>query len=338
MWTPPRVPLRVDDAAIPRPRPMKKTTVVAAVLALVGATALVVRWSKFRSENGARATPPAAAVSSATSHVTSQAAAPSDRSNAKRGAASGALAATPPETAAASPATPEEKAARVAKIKRDYDEIRAKASADYSAAGPAFPGGLNAFLRQLALLEREKRADFAQVLSPRELEELEMRESAAGNLVERLLGATTATPEQRRAVFQLQRAHEDRFALTFDLTPPALLEREAARQQTQEKIRAVLGDALFGAWLAGEGGDYALSVAFGVKNHLPPTAPLELWRAKNDYTLRRLELATQKLGADQQRAAQTALLQQAEARVIQIVGPSVLRDARTGVLGWLPRK
>jgi hypothetical protein len=55
----------------------------------------------------------------------------------------------------------------IARIESDYDEIRAKAAADYAAAGKAFPGGLNAFLRQLALLEREKGADLDKELTAR---------------------------------------------------------------------------------------------------------------------------------------------------------------------------
>jgi hypothetical protein len=247
--------------------------------------------------------------------------------------------ARPLETPAPRGLTAGEKAACIEKIKRDYDEIRAKASADYTAAGAAFPGGLNAFLHQLALLEREKRADLAAVLSPQELEELEMHETAAGQNVERLLGPTHATVEQRRTVFRLQREFEDKFALTFDLTPRALLEREAARQQMQEQIRAVLGDDLFGSWLFGEGEDYALFVAFAVRHNLPPTAPLELRQVKNEYALRRLELnAVKNMTEDQRRIARAELARQTEARVMSIIGQSALQAGRKGILSWLPKK
>ena len=235
--------------------------------------------------------------------------------------------------------TAEEKAARIEKIKRDYDDIRAKTSADYSAAGASFPGGLNAFLRQLALLEREKRADFAAVLSPEELEQLEMKETNAGLLVERLLGSTSATPEQRRAVFRLQLAFEDRFALTFDLTPAALLERETARQQMQQQIRGVLGDELFATWLNGEGEDYAAFVAFAARYGLPPSVSFDLRQVKNDFIRQRLELnAAQGMSPSQLRAAQAALVQQTEARVIQIVGPGAAQAGRADILSWLPRR
>ena len=238
--------------------------------------------------------------------------------------------------------TPAEKAARIEKINRDYDEVRLKTSADYSAAGASFPGGLNAFLRQLALLEREKHADLATVLSPAELEDYEMRETAAGQLVQKLLGDTAATDAQRRAVFRLQRAFEDQFALTFDVTPPALLQRETARHALQEQIHAVLGDALFGAWLQGEGGEYAQFTKFAAAQGLPLEAPLQLWRAKNEFTRRRLEINAQnserRMSPEQMRAAQAALTQQTEARVLAIIGQGAMQTARTEVLGWLPRR
>lgn len=308
---------------------MKKNIVAGAAVALLVTAAVVVSWRRTAGRIGVPAATSKGPVPSRAPIKTNTEATQPVRTTESSATADASKA---PVLSAA------EKAARIAKIKRDYDEIRTKASADYTAAGASFPGGLNAFLRQLALLEREKRADFATVLTPRELEDLEMRETTAGNLVERLLGATRATLEQRRAVFQLQRAFEDQFALTFDVTPRALLERESARQQTQEKIRTVLGDELFSAWLHGEGEDYAQNVAFAARNNLPPGTALELWRAKNDYTVRRLELTAQKSGPEQQRAAQAALAQQIEARVMQIVGPALLQDARKDVLGWMPKR
>lgn len=237
---------------------------------------------------------------------------------------------------AASPLSPAEKAARVEKIKKDYEEIRTKAAADYSAAGPKFPGGLNAFLRQLALLEREKRADLAAMLSPRELEDLELRETLAGQQVQRWLGDSAATDEQRRAVFRLQREFDERFALTFDVTPKALLERETARHRLQEQMRELLGDALFASWLRGEGPDYAGFVSFAAREELPADIPLSLWRAKNEFIRRRLELAAQPMSPQQLASAQAALARDIEARVLGILGPAAMVSARKEILNWLP--
>jgi hypothetical protein len=231
-----------------------------------------------------------------------------------------------------------EKSARLEKIRADYDEITAKISTDYGVAGDKFPGGVNAFLRQLALLAREKHADLAAFLTPRELEDVEMRDTPAGQAVQRQLGDTAATDEQRRAAFELERMFEDKFALTFDLSPAALLARESDRVATQAKIRDALGDNLFGAWLRGEGTEYASTVAFAQQQGLAPGVPLDLWRVKNDFLLAQLELkARLDLSPAQLRDASAGLVNQATLRVTSLIGAAALANASNDVVGWLPR-
>lgn len=231
------------------------------------------------------------------------------------------------------------KVARVEKILRDYDEVRAKVALEYAAAGKAFPGGLNGFLRQLALLEREKRADLAAVLTPAELEDLELRETNAGRTVQRLLGDTAATDEQLRAVFRQQWAFEDRFALTFDLSPSALLERETARKEVNEKIRATLGAELFAAWLRGEGAEYLQMEELARHQGLPVEASLQLWQVRTEFTLNRLKLsAAAAMSAAQRQAAQATLVRQTEIRLIGILGAGSVQLERDSVFKWLPKR
>jgi hypothetical protein len=233
-----------------------------------------------------------------------------------------------------------EKLGRVEKIRRDYEEVRARAAADYAATDRDAAGGLQGFLRQLALLEREKRADLAAVLTPRELEDLERRETPAGQTVQRLLGPTTASEEQRRAVFQLQREFEDRFALTFEFTPAALLERETARQQLNEKVRAVIGDALFlTAWLSGEGPEDVRLTELVSQQGLPVETGIALWRIKAEFLRRRMEItAASGTSVAQRRAAQTTLVQQIEVRLIGVLGTGLVQLQRDQALQWLPKR
>ena len=166
-----------------------------------------------------------------------------------------------------------------------------------------------------------------------------MVETPAGQLVTRLLEPTPASAEQRRTVFQLQRDYDERFALTFDLTPRGLFDREAARQHLQEQVRTVLGDGMFGSWLAGEGGEFPQLVALATQHGLAPSVPLEVWRVKNEFTLRRLEIAAQPGNSpDQVRAVQAALGQQTLARLTAIVGPVALEAGRGNLFGWVPKR
>jgi len=239
--------------------------------------------------------------------------------------------ARPAPVATANPAAL--KAERVKKILHDYEDIQAKMAADYGAAGQSFPGGLNAFMQQLALLEREKRADLAKVMAPQELEDYEISDTAAGQRMRTLLDGTAAAEEQRRAAFRAELEFNDQYGYTLDVSPAALHARETARQATQEKVRAVLGDELFGQWLQRDDPGYAGIVAWVRQQSLGDTAALALWRVKNDYMARKLEIEAQPDDTTEMRRA--AALEEARAKASAIAGPAALESATTDVVGWL---
>ncbi len=232
--------------------------------------------------------------------------------------------------------TPAERAALVEKIRRDYDEIRAKMSAEFAAAGAAFPGGVSAFLRQLALLEREMHADVAKVLLPRELEDYEMRETTTGKTQLQRLAGLQVTEETQRAAFRLRKQFDDRFALAFDVTPSALLERERARQEMLGRLRLVVDEATFDALVGPEDVSYAGLRALAAQQGLPPKVAADIWRMKNDYTVRKLEIIAQAgLSTEQRTAMQAALAAQIRSNVSALVGPDAV-VAGGDALGWLP--
>ena len=230
----------------------------------------------------------------------------------------------------------EEKSGRVEKIRRDYEEMRTKISAEYAAAGAAFPGGLNGFLRQLALLEREMRADLAQVLTVTELEDYEMRETTTGkNLAQRLVGLSVAE-ETRRAVFRMMREFDDRFSLVFDVSPPALLERTRVQQAMWEKVRAQIGDKAFGQFARPDDASWAEIQAEAARLGWPEKVSDELWRIKTELVLRRLEIAAQPgLTAEQRTVMRAAHGAQTRSRVVALTGPEVLVPG-SAAFGWVP--
>lgn len=229
-----------------------------------------------------------------------------------------------------------DKVAALQKIRRDYEEIRAKMSAEYGAAGEKFPGGLNAFLRQLALLEREMHRDFAGVLTPAELEDYEMQASVTGQTLQQRLMGMAVTDGQKRAVYRVQREFDDQFALVFDVTPVALVERVKMQAAAREKIRAVLGDENYAAWLRMEDPSYAAMRLMAIEQGLSAKAVTDLWRAKDDWVQRKLEIVAQEgLTPEQRKAMQAALAEQIRSRVAVLVGTAVMKPG-TDAFGWLP--
>lgn len=245
--------------------------------------------------------------------------------------------AAPAETKASSPARAlsAEKKARLEQIRRDYGEIRAKMVQEYGAAGQKFPGGLNAFLRQLALLEREMHADFAKALTPEELEDYEMQESTTGKAIEQRVADLRLTDEQKRVVYRVQREFDDRFALVFDVSPAALLERMKAQLIAREKIRATLGDEAYAKWLRAEDPGY-FALQKMVQEQGLRIAVDDLWRIKDDWTQRKLEIAADsRLSPEQQAGMQAALAEQTRSRVLALVGSHAVQSA-TEAFSWLP--
>lgn len=249
----------------------------------------------------------------------------------------------PPPAAAERPSAPglsgAEKAARVEKIRRDYEEMTARFAAEFTAAGANFPGGLNGYLRQLALLEREKHNDLGAVLGAAELEELELRETFSGKAVQKALGTTAAGDELKHAVFRIRKEFDDKYALIFDLSPAALLARETERQAAQEKILAVLGPELSFAWLREEGPDFSEIATFVGQQNLGRETALEVWRIRNEVARRNLAATLQpNTNPEAVAASRAATAAGARERLTAVVGPVAAQAVGPGVFRWLPAK
>lgn len=231
-----------------------------------------------------------------------------------------------------------EKAERIARIRDDYEEHARKLGAEFAAAGENFPGGLSAYLRQLALLEQEKWKDYAALLSSQELEDLELQETRAGKLVQRWLADAPISDEQRRTAFRLQREFDHKHALVFDLAPAALLAREAERYEVQEKILRALGREGFAAWMRSDGAYYDNFARFVAQHGLIADKATELWRLKNQFTLQTLANEGRTGASDEERElARVALVEATRERIQAMVGASAMNSADPAVFAWLPR-
>ena len=110
--------------------------------------------------------------------------------------------------------------------------------------------------------------------------------------------------------------------------------REQARQKTMDAIRTVLGDGLFTTWLQRDDAAYQRFAALAEQQQ-QQGAELELWRAKNDFTLQYLNLRVQNLSADQFKAGINTLRLQSESRVAAIIGTGGVQRGGKAVFDWL---
>lgn len=136
---------------------------------------------------------------------------------------------------------PPDKAALIASVESDYAEI----SADSYQDGLAWPMlGTDEDRDRRQLIEEEKRADIAAVLTPEELERYDLHLSSTANSVRNRLRSIEPTEEEFRAVYELQKEFDDRFGA---IRRPASREveqaRSAASRELEEQIKTALGEA-----------------------------------------------------------------------------------------------
>jgi hypothetical protein len=107
----------------------------------------------------------------------------------------------------------------------------------------------------------------------------------------------------------------------------------------QEQIRAVLGDPLFGSWLAGGSELHARAVAFAAEHGVSPQIAYDLRRTREDYSLRVLALhATRDLPRNQFDITRRQLAEEARVRTRAILGPVLYQTASAELLDWLPQE
>ncbi|MBL9212704.1 MAG: hypothetical protein JNL92_19740 [Opitutaceae bacterium] len=132
---------------------------------------------------------------------------------------------------------PPAKIALVERINDDYAEMTAQVRA--AANGIILPEDRE----KLALLEREKRADLAAILTPQELEDYEMRSSP---ITQRLRSAMTwmnATEEEFRTVFRLHQQLGDPLSYTMGLRNPVNFQE---RRERDQRLASAIASALGG--------------------------------------------------------------------------------------------
>lgn len=228
------------------------------------------------------------------------------------------------------PATP---AARVAVILRDYEEMTAQVEAALRAEG-ASRATIEALHARLALLDRERRADLAPLLSPAEVEAIDLRASQPGRRLRTALADLPVTDDELRALFRLQRAHDEKFPLSLSLDDA--FARTAARAALNAAFHATLGDDRFAAYMTREEPDYAKFLALAAVEKLPPSTAYLLWELKQDSLARAAEIAARPgLTPAQRAAAMTAAGQQLEARLASLVRPAALLAADPATFGLL---
>lgn len=227
---------------------------------------------------------------------------------------------------------PPGKIAALQQIEADYSEM----SAQLRAAADGIR--LAEDREKHALLEREKQADLAALLSPAELESYQMRNAHTTRRLSRAMALMDATEAEFRAVYRVRKAFDDR------LTTQRISEQVAAGsysgdpaapaiQQLAADLRAALGDARYADYERAGNYEYQNLTYIAQRENVPLEAAHRAFSVRDHVARESTRIhGDATLAADEKRAALKALAQDTRTQLLATLGPSAgpayLRHAR----------
>jgi hypothetical protein len=207
-----------------------------------------------------------------------------------------------------------EKLDRIADILEEYQMKRSLAF-----GSPALSG------QRLQELEKAQNQEIAQILTPQEFEEYNLRQGSAANQLAYQLQAFDPSEEEFRAIAHIRGRFRDQTQYQRNSTPEQMKGRSEAEKQMNEQIAAALGPTRYADYVRAT--DYSFQQTSNVVDRLglPKQVAVDLYDAAKDFQSRRDQLLR---GATGGSGIPTDALRQLEAEAKERVGTLLGGDPR----------
>ncbi len=174
----------------------------------------------------------------------------------------------------------EDKIDQLAKIERDYSEMSAEAWA--KRRGNIVVSN-DTMMQTQQLMEQEKLADMAAVLTPEELAQYELRNSQAARTLINNLRNVDITEAEYARLYQAQKAFNDANPRRTTMDQNTFAQRQTAQLALNEEARAVLGEERFYSFLEGSDYQYAnVAKAFAGHPAVTPAISYQVYRLQTE--------------------------------------------------------
>jgi hypothetical protein len=218
---------------------------------------------------------------------------------------------------------PPEKIRQFEAINKDYEELAAEVRGE--TLGVVFPEDE----AQLELLEKERQADLARMLSPEELEEYELRASRTASGLRSQLAAFDPSEAEFRALFQVQQAYEERYK-------GRTLTADESREAREAMVAEVLSPERFEEYRVTTAGAYQPLSNLVSQLKLPTQTVSEVLGVQWDITRRATAVRNDAALTTTQREAQlAALARDATDRLTKSLGAEGYQHYRASIANWL---
>lgn len=187
----------------------------------------------------------------------------------------------------------------------------------------------------LRLLEQERRADLAKVLTPDELDLYDLYLSSSAESLRRQLGSFQPTEAEFRALFAIQRAADEKRNDGNVNLPGVTFIRTSSDQATREQIRAALEPSRAAELERFQDMGYRAAVEIAQHYSLPADIPEKVYQLQKQYQDRMRTPPAPDTDRAALLAARQALGQEAAAEFTRLLGPEGLDAYRQTGGTWL---
>ena len=210
-----------------------------------------------------------------------------------------------------------EKIAQLAALQQRYQEQRSEIFSQVRTGGM-----LPEEREKVAAIDKAMHAELAQLLTPAELVDYDLRLSNTASQLRYSLSAFNATEAEFRAIFKLQSAFDQQFGTSYQgQTPEEMRARSEAQAQLRRDIEAALGADRFADYERAQDYNYRQSTELVARLQLPPQTANTLFALQLD-TQQRATALRREMGANPAASAAqlTTLAAEAEAKITALLG------------------
>lgn len=226
---------------------------------------------------------------------------------------------------------PSAKVAAIRLLQRDYSELTSQVRE--SMKGVA----LTEDREKLSYLEKEKRADLIQLLTPDELFEYDKRNSPSASEIKGKLRYFEATEDDFLKLYQLQKAFDEKYGRD-NLSGAQEDRRRNAEKELKAQFESALGSERYADYLIFTDGNYSNARYFASENNVPVETAKSLVATQRDFKQRAETIRNNTaLAQDQKNRELTALLTEAETKITALVGTDNVAKYKRNAGAWMEK-
>ena len=220
----------------------------------------------------------------------------------------------------------DEKINALATIERDYSEI----NFEMWAKGRGGAGGNRAAAQSQELMEQEKLADYAAVLTPEELKQYQMRSSSSAQSLMNNLRTVDVSEAEYARLFELRKRFDDANPMRPNMDTALFAQRQVQQMALNEEAREVLGEERFYAYLAEADRQYGqVAQALSAQGPVPPATSYQVYQLQHEIQRRVNQAARNGQMSKEKTEEVRTWIEAANIRLNTLLGPEAANAYRS---------